>query len=243
MSLDADRDRERGNKIFIEQVEDIARLQGELEEARAEVERLKGERDKAHDDIRTLLNRTDELRSDWAIERRHRDQLAAACLKKDDKIERQKAALAAKDAEIASLVEALQSTPCACVSIYVCYKCNAQLKRTNEYYYCPEHGETDVHKPGVKKCARCVALSSPASQRALERTRATQAVVDAARLAREHVKELRDAWQRGCITERDGKGGTRSNRNADVDNALYQAFEQFDALEARKPEDGKEPVE
>jgi hypothetical protein len=39
-------------------------------------------------------------------------------------------------------------------------------------------------------------------------------------VASEHVKELRDAWQRGCIRETDGKGGTRSNRNADVDLML-----------------------
>lgn len=31
-----------------------------------------------------------------------------------------------------------------------------------------------------------------------------------------HVEELRDAWERGCIHETDGKGGTRSNRNMDV---------------------------
>ncbi len=32
----------------------------------------------------------------------------------------------------------------------------------------------------------------------------------------DHLTELADAWQRGCITEHDGKGGTRSNRNAEL---------------------------
>lgn len=31
-----------------------------------------------------------------------------------------------------------------------------------------------------------------------------------------HLTELAEAWQRGCISEHDGLGGTRSNRNADV---------------------------
>ena len=31
-----------------------------------------------------------------------------------------------------------------------------------------------------------------------------------------HIEELRDAWQRGAISEHDGMGGTRSNRNTDT---------------------------
>ena len=46
----------------------------------------------------------------------------------------------------------------------------------------------------------------------------------AAKSASEHVSELRDAWSRGCISEHDGKGGLRSNRNADVDLALHRAI-------------------
>jgi hypothetical protein len=34
--------------------------------------------------------------------------------------------------------------------------------------------------------------------------------------AKAHVEELADAWQRGCIHETDGLGGTRSNRNMAV---------------------------
>lgn len=39
-----------------------------------------------------------------------------------------------------------------------------------------------------------------------------------------HVNELRDAWQRGAISEHDGQGGTRSNRNVDVAVALRCAL-------------------
>lgn len=35
-----------------------------------------------------------------------------------------------------------------------------------------------------------------------------------------HVQELRDAWERGVISEHDGLGGTRSNRNVDVEVRL-----------------------
>lgn len=46
----------------------------------------------------------------------------------------------------------------------------------------------------------------------------------ALRKAQAHVDELRDAWQRGCIREFDGLGGTRSTRNADVAIALRAAL-------------------
>jgi hypothetical protein len=52
----------------------------------------------------------------------------------------------------------------------------------------------------------------------LERVRA------AARLALVHIQELREAWLRGAISEHDGKGGTRSNRNADVATDLRAAL-------------------
>lgn len=42
------------------------------------------------------------------------------------------------------------------------------------------------------------------------------ALLVAAHSAESHIAELREAWERGCISEHDGKGGTRSNRNADV---------------------------
>lgn len=49
-------------------------------------------------------------------------------------------------------------------------------------------------------------------------------LTDAARLALAHVEELRDAWQRGCIREIDNLGGTRSNRNVEVETTLRQAL-------------------
>ena len=53
---------------------------------------------------------------------------------------------------------------------------------------------------------------------------------DAARLkavviaARDHVAELAEAWERGALSERDGKGGERSNRNADLLRRLRAAL-------------------
>ena len=41
----------------------------------------------------------------------------------------------------------------------------------------------------------------------------------------EHVAELRQAWHSGALSEHDGKGGMRSNRNADVYKALKAALE------------------
>lgn len=45
-------------------------------------------------------------------------------------------------------------------------------------------------------------------------------LVDAAHDALDHLDELRDAWERGAIHETDGKGGTRSNRNVEVQTKL-----------------------
>jgi len=42
--------------------------------------------------------------------------------------------------------------------------------------------------------------------------------------ALEHVCELRSAWKRGCLSETDGKGGTRSNRNVEVEVKLRAAL-------------------
>lgn len=47
----------------------------------------------------------------------------------------------------------------------------------------------------------------------------------AAGLALVHIRELREAWRRGVIDERDGQGGTRSNRNVDVEVSLRDALE------------------
>ena len=59
------------------------------------------------------------------------------------------------------------------------------------------------------------------AQRILQAHGALLAVCEAA-LA--HVQELEEAWRRGAITEHDGKGGTRSNRNVDVRAILADAI-------------------
>ena len=47
----------------------------------------------------------------------------------------------------------------------------------------------------------------------------------ACRDALEHVQELREAWSSGAICESDGRGGTRSNRNVDVEVLLRASLE------------------
>ena len=42
--------------------------------------------------------------------------------------------------------------------------------------------------------------------------------------AKAHVAELRDAWEHGVIHEIDWQGGTRSNRNVDVEVMLRKAI-------------------
>lgn len=48
----------------------------------------------------------------------------------------------------------------------------------------------------------------------------------ACEIALEHVTELRDAWMRGALHERDNLGGTRSNRNVHVEMKLRAALQQ-----------------
>lgn len=47
---------------------------------------------------------------------------------------------------------------------------------------------------------------------------------DALKVALEHITELRDAWARGVIREADNLGGTRSNRNVEVESLLVAAI-------------------
>lgn len=49
---------------------------------------------------------------------------------------------------------------------------------------------------------------------------------ETAKLALDHVRELEDAWRSGALTERDGKGGTRSNRNLEVRCSLETALKE-----------------
>lgn len=50
-------------------------------------------------------------------------------------------------------------------------------------------------------------------------------LVDAANDALQHVEELREAWRTGALDERDGQGGTRSNRNVDVEVKLRRTLD------------------
>lgn len=50
------------------------------------------------------------------------------------------------------------------------------------------------------------------------------AILLAAKAALEHVRELREAWRTGALHECDGGGGTRSNRNVEVEVALRNAL-------------------
>ena len=49
-------------------------------------------------------------------------------------------------------------------------------------------------------------------------------LVSAAYIAWEHLDELEETWRRGVISENDGKGGTRSNRNVEVARRLSAAL-------------------
>lgn len=56
---------------------------------------------------------------------------------------------------------------------------------------------------------------------ALESLHAIHKALESALL---HVTELEDAWRRGAIDERDGLGGTRSNRNIEVRNLIQSVM-------------------
>lgn len=60
---------------------------------------------------------------------------------------------------------------------------------------------------------------------ALVNARSNVALVPAARIALAHLQELREAWMRGVIDERDNLGGRRSNRNVEVEVALRNALD------------------
>lgn len=49
-------------------------------------------------------------------------------------------------------------------------------------------------------------------------------MLSAARPILEHLDELEEAWRRGALSEHDGKGGTRSNRNAELARTLRDAL-------------------
>lgn len=93
------------------------------------------------------------------------------------------------------------------------------------------------HSPLVKKVAKALAKAAFPSRKwtdladyeAAVYLADAQAALDAChaeevrevlKAAHAHVQELRDARERGAISEHDGLGGTRSNRNVDVEVQL-----------------------
>lgn len=56
------------------------------------------------------------------------------------------------------------------------------------------------------------------------RDEAYRAMVEACEEAKAHINDLREAWVRGVLRESDNLGGTRSNRNVDVQTALERAL-------------------
>lgn len=93
--------------------------------------------------------------------------------------------------------------------------------------------ETRIHvdrgRPDVTTrdnlCRRCGAeLSYSCSSGHFEGAVDVPSLLAACRQALVHVEELREAWRTGAISEHDGRGGTRSNRNVEVEVALRGAL-------------------
>jgi hypothetical protein len=87
----------------------------------------------------------------------------------------------------------------------------------------------DTVDPGLGLCLEqsvaCLKRQLAALQQQLDdERRAKVELLAAAQRALDHVTELRDAWMRGAIREHDGKGGTRSNRNVDVEVELRRTL-------------------
>lgn len=84
------------------------------------------------------------------------------------------------------------------------------------FQYCAQNG---YRAPKKMHAAALAAWHAAASQN-------VPAVVGAALIgAHVHTAELREAWRRGVMDERDGGGARRSNRNMEVEVALRQAVE------------------
>ena len=59
-------------------------------------------------------------------------------------------------------------------------------------------------------------------------------LLESCKAALDHVHELEEAWHTGALSEHDGKGGTRSNRNIDVRQALRDAITKATTQEAEQ---------
>lgn len=84
------------------------------------------------------------------------------------------------------------------------------------YDYCVKNG---LHRPRKQEEAARAAWEAAVNQNV------PGYVLMALAAAHKHTEELREAWRRGVIDERDGQGGTRSNRNVDVEVGTRRALE------------------
>jgi hypothetical protein len=64
----------------------------------------------------------------------------------------------------------------------------------------------------------------PKCQRNAAQVEAAEQLAAAAKEAVLHIDELGIAWRRGVLSEHDGQGGIRSNRNWDVEKSLHNAL-------------------
>jgi hypothetical protein len=80
------------------------------------------------------------------------------------------------------------------------------------HHLCPWYKRSGVHdrKNALREVIRALLVQDGLRVAALE--------------ALEHLEELREAWRRGVIDERDGQGGTRSNRNVEISVKLRDAL-------------------
>lgn len=67
-------------------------------------------------------------------------------------------------------------------------------------------------------------LAAPLADQLRKRDERIRKLEEAARAAYAHVIELQDAWIRGVLSEHDGLGGIRSNRNDDVLHLITHAL-------------------
>ena len=65
---------------------------------------------------------------------------------------------------------------------------------------------------------------------------ATDALLAAAKAVLAHLEELEEAWRRGALSEHDGQGGTRSNRNVELRVLLRKTLGAVEAEANQKKE-------
>lgn len=84
---------------------------------------------------------------------------------------------------------------------------------------CQRGHPIDAVTPGGKRYCKTCAKANKRRSGAEIKTR----LLGVLEAAEAHLTELADAWERGALSEHDGKGGTRSNRNREVLRAIQAA--------------------